>query len=39
MFVTLVHCHIKPEHLDAFLDATARTTRGPAVSPATCGST
>ena len=22
MFVTLVHCHVKPEHLDAFLDAT-----------------
>jgi autoinducer 2-degrading protein len=22
MFVTLVHCHVKPEHLDAFLEAT-----------------
>lgn len=22
MFVTLVHCHVKPEHLDAFIDAT-----------------
>ena len=21
MFVTLVHCHVKPEHLDAFIDA------------------
>ena len=21
MFVTLVHCHIKPEHVDAFTDA------------------
>lgn len=22
MFVTLVHCHVKPEHVEAFLDAT-----------------
>jgi autoinducer 2-degrading protein len=28
MFVTLVHCHIKPEFLDAFLDATRANHEG-----------
>ena len=28
MFVTLVHCHLKPEHLDAFLAATRANHEG-----------
>lgn len=28
MFVTLVHVHVKPEHIDAFLDATRANHEG-----------
>ena len=33
MFVTLVHVHVKPEHIDAFLDATRANHEGSVREP------
>ena len=39
MFVTLVHCHVKPEHADAFADACRANHEASTPSPATSAST